>query len=99
MNHCSTDLFADETTFHISGKPISEIEAKLQFDSLEAHAWSKSNKLPMNYDKTTSMIIGNKQSLHNNIKLEINLADKPIVSVNKYKLLRIFMDEHLFLTP
>ena len=99
MNHCSTDLFADDTTFHINGKTISEIEAKLQFDSLEAHAWSKSNKLPINYDKTTSMIIGTKQRLHNNQKLEINLADNPIVNVNKQKLLGIFIDEHLLWTP
>ena len=99
MNHCSTDLFADDTTLHIYGKSFSEIEAKLQFDSLEAHAWSKSNILSINYDKTTSMITDNKQRLLNNIKLEINLADNPIVSVNKQKLLRIFTDEHLFLTP
>lgn len=99
MNHCSTDLFADHTTFHINGKTISEIEAKLQLDSLEAHAWSKSNKLPINYDKTTSMIIGTKQRLHNNQKLEINLADNAIVNVNKQKLLGIFIDEHLLWTP
>ena len=41
MNHCSTDIFADDTTFHINGKTIKEIETKLQCDSLEAHAWSK----------------------------------------------------------
>ena len=95
----STDLFADDTTFHINGKTISEIEAKLQLDSNEAHAWSKSNKLPINYDKTTSMIIGTKQRLHNNQKLEINLADNAIVNVNKQKLLGIFIDEHLLWTP
>ena len=99
MNHCLTDLFPDDTTFHINGKTISEIEAKLQFDSLEAHAWSKSNKLPINYDKTTSMIIGTKQRLHNNQNIEINLADNPIVSVNKQNLLGIFIDEHLLWIP
>ena len=74
MNHCSTDIFADDTTFHINGKTIKEIETKLQCDSLEAHAWSKSNKLPINYDKTTSMTIGSRQRLHNNQLLEIKYS-------------------------
>ena len=56
-------------------------------------------KLPINYDKRTSMIIGTKQRLHNNQRLEINLADNHIVSVNKQKLLGIFIDEHLLWTP
>ena len=92
MNHCSSDIFADDTTFHINGKTIKEIETKLQCDSLEAHAWSKSNKLPINYDKTASVTTG---SRHNNQTLENN----PIVSVNKQKLLGVVIDEHLLWTP
>ena len=99
MNHCSTDIFAEDTTFHINGKTNKEIETKLQCDSLEAHAWSKSNKLPINYDKTTSMTIGSRQRLHNNQTLEINIANNPIVSVNKQKLLGVVIDEHLLWTP
>ena len=45
------------------------------------------------------MIIGTKQRLHNNQRLEINLADNHIVSVNEQKLLGIFIDEHLLWTP
>ena len=63
--HCSTDLFADDTTFHVNGKTISEIETKLQCDFFEAHAWSQSNKVLTNYDKTTSMTISSRQSLNN----------------------------------
>ena len=98
-NHCSIDLFADDTTFHINGETMSEIEAKLQFDTLEEHALGKSNKMPVNSDKTTSINIGTRQRLLNNQKLEINLADNPIVSVNKQKLLGIFFDEHLLWIP
>ena len=96
-NHCSTDIFADDTTFHINGNTIKEIETKLQCDSLEAHSWSKSNKLPINYDKTTSMTIGSRQRLHNNQTLEINIANNPIVSVNKQKHLGVVIDEHLLI--
>ena len=67
--------------------------------NLEAHAWSKSNKLPINYDKTTSMTIGSRQRLHNNQSLEINIANNPIISVNKQKLLGVVIDEHLLWTP
>ena len=100
MNHSSTDIFADDTTFRINVKTINEIETKLQRDSLEAHAWSKSNKLPINYDKTASTTVGSRQRLHKNKKkIEINIASNPIVSVNKQKLLGVVIDKHLLWTP
>lgn len=98
MKHCSTDLFADDTTFHINGKTINEIETKLQCDSLEAHTWSKNNKLPINFDKTTSMTVGTRQRLSNCQKLEINIDNNSIVSVNKQKLLGVYIDENLLWT-
>ena len=49
------------------------------------------NKLPINYDKT-SMTVGSRQRLHNNQTLEINIANNPIVSVNKQKLLGALMN-------
>lgn len=98
MNYCSTELFADDTTFHINGKTINEIEVKLQNDSKEANAWSKRNKMPINYDKTTSMTVGTRQRLRDTQQLDINIDDNIIVPVNKHKLLGIYIDENLLWT-
>ena len=51
MKHCSADFFADDSTFHVSGKAKQEIESKLQADSNDANNWSIRNKMPINYDK------------------------------------------------
>ena len=32
MDHCAIDFFADDATFHISGKMKSKSEPKLQYD-------------------------------------------------------------------
>ena len=61
MKHCSADFFADDSTFHVSGKAKQEIESKLQAVSNDANNWSIRNKMPINYDKTISMLIGTRQ--------------------------------------
>lgn len=99
MKHCSTDFFADDTTFHISGKNIDEIQSKLQCDSNEADTWSKRNKMPINYNKTTCMTVGSRQRVRNNDQLKITVDNNIIEAVNSQKLLGIHIDEHLLWTP
>ena len=66
INHltfCLSDFYADDWTVHTNDKNIETIEIKLQGDLNNAKHWSKENKLPLNYNKTTFMTIGTKKEL------------------------------------
>ena len=40
LKHCLADLYADDSTFHVSGKNKPDIEHKLQSDANETNDWS-----------------------------------------------------------
>ena len=42
----------------------------------------KCNKMPINYDKATSMLIGTRQKIRNIDKLNIHIADNTIKAVS-----------------
>ena len=69
IKHCSADFFADDSTSHIPSKSKIEIESKLQSDGTETGARSKRNKLPINYGKSTTMVVGTRQKLSNKVAL------------------------------
>ena len=33
LEHCETDIFADDPTFHLSGKTVADIQGKFQSDT------------------------------------------------------------------
>ena len=61
--------------------------------------WSKQNKRPINYNKSTYIILGAKRRLHDTYELFLNADDEKIEKVSKQKLLGIFIDENLTWTP
>ena len=71
------------------------VQAKLQFDARNAELWSKQNKMYLNYDKTTCMLIGTRYRTKNSQQLNIYIDNNKIESVNKQKLLGIHIDENL----
>ena len=102
MEHCDTDYYADDTTAHINGKNEIAVQAKLQLDARIAELWSKQNKMYLNYDKTTCMLIetryrtqNSRYRTQNSQQLDIYIDNKKIKSVNKQKLLGIYIDENL----
>ena len=58
LKHCFSDFFEDDSTIHSSAPSIAKVNKELQADLEIAVAWSKQNKLPINYDKTTYMVLG-----------------------------------------
>ena len=52
-------------------------------------------KMHLNYDKTTSMLIGTRYRTQNSLQLNIYIDNDKIKSVNKQKLLGIYIDENL----
>ena len=61
FDFCLSDFYADDETVQTHGKNIETVEIKLQGDLNNAKRWSKENKLPLNYNKTTCMTIGTKK--------------------------------------
>ena len=55
MKHCDSDYYADD--YYACNSP-NVIEPKLQQDGDNTKRLCKQNKMEINYDKTTCMIVG-----------------------------------------
>ena len=99
LKYCYADLFADDATFHKNSPDIGEINDEMLIDFFTIVFWSKQNKLPINFNKSTYMILGAKRRLEDTFELLLNIGNEKIEKVSKQKLLGIFIDEHLSWTP
>ena len=43
ISNCNTDMYADDSTIHISGRNISDIQTKVQEDLNRIELWCKDN--------------------------------------------------------
>ena len=66
-----------------------------QSDGIETCAWSRRNKLPINYDKSTIMATGTKQKLKHIETIDIEIDNCKLKNVKSQKLLGIIIDENL----
>ena len=82
-----------------SAPSIAKVNKELQADLEIAVAWSKQNKLPINYDKTTYMVLGTKPKEHDTNLLDLSADGNKIEKVPKQKLLGIVIDDHLSWAP
>ena len=96
LKHCFSDFFADNSIIHSSAPSIAKVNKELQADLEIAVAWSKQNKLPINYDKTTYMVLGTKPKEHDTYLLDLSADGNKI---EKKKLLGIVIDDHLSWAP
>ena len=99
LKHCFSDFTADDSTIHSSATSIAKVNKELQADLETAVAWSKQNKLPINYDKTTNMVLGTKPKEHDTYLLDLSADGNKIEKVLKQKLLGIVIDDHLSWAP
>ena len=72
------DFYADDSTFHVSGKSKNEIEPMIQTDSDETNAWSKRNKIGIHFKNTTTKTVGSKQKLCDTEKFNIKIDNHNI---------------------
>ena len=82
-------------TVHTHGNTLNVIESKLQQDGNNTKLWCKQNKMEINYDKTTCMIVGTQHRTKNIPPLNICIDGNKIKDVKKQKLLGIYIDENL----
>ena len=95
LKHCLADLYADDSTFHVSGKNKPDIEHKLQSDANETNDWSIRNNLPIHYGKSTTMTLGSRYKIQQAGQLNITIDDVQLKPVSSQKLLGIHIDETL----
>ena len=61
MQNCCTDLYADDSTLHLSGNCYQTLQSKVQEDLHGVEEWCNDNNMFINKNKTKYMIIGTKQ--------------------------------------
>ena len=81
MKHCDSDYYADDATVHTHRNTPNVIESKLQQDGNNTKLWCKQNKMEINYDKATCMIVGTQHRTKNTLPLNICIDGKKIKEV------------------
>ena len=99
LKFCSADMYADDTTFHVSGHDITELNRKLNDEALNISKWCNENKMVINTKKTKSMLVATRYK-HNHLSdkgesLKITLGNNILEQVKHEKLLGIWLDDQL----
>ena len=89
----TTALFADDSTFFVSGNNVDSIELSLNNALSAIHSWMVSNGLCVNLSKTKSMLIHSSRKHPPPLKIVFN--GSPIEQVVKFRLLGVVVDQHL----
>lgn len=92
---CFSDFYADDATFHTHSNSLTTIEYNLQTDGDTAKTWGKKNKMHIHYNKTTCMVLGTRQRLHDSPQLNLNIDGHDICNVSQQKLLGLVIDDKL----
>ena len=70
------DLFADDATVHNNSPDIDEINEEMLIYFLKIVGGSKQNKLPINFNKSTYIILGAKRRIQDTYELLLNIDDR-----------------------
>ena len=85
------NMFADDTIIYSSGQSISEIQSKLQMAIDSVIPWYESNRLAVNTEKSSVMLIGKKTQIRDN-NLNIYINNVLVNETNCTKYLGLFID-------
>ena len=100
MQHCVTDIYADDTTIsqsaHYQAAP-NAVSKGLQEDIVEVLNWSSSNKMLLNESKTKSMLNTGTRLVKKieHSTLQLRLKSSELNHVHSHKLLRVTADSQL----
>ena len=86
--------YADDTSLVACGKNIIEIQEKLQTGTDKALQWLHNNRLLVNSNKSSCLLLGSRQRL-NNLSLNISISGVGLNMCTETKLLRIIIDNSL----
>lgn len=75
VEYCKTDMYADDSTFHLSGISVMDIQSKIQSNLNSIKRWCSVNKVYINKEKVKCMAVGTRQKLsclEDGLSLQIN---------------------------
>jgi len=100
LQHCVTDIYADDTTIshsaHYQEAPNAVSEG-VQEDIIEVLNWSSSNKMLLNESKTKSTLVTGKRLVNkmDHSTLQLHLKSSELNQVHSHKLLGVTIDSQL----
>ena len=86
--------YADDTSLMAWGADIYELQTKLQIGTNKAMEWLRNNRLLVNNEKSTCMLLGTRQRILN-LSLDIHIGGNFLNSSNEIKLLGMVLDNCL----
>jgi hypothetical protein len=101
IEHCDSDLFADDTTMGTIGSDLDTIENDLTVDMGNVVRWSRLNRMLINFTKTTYMLLCSRQKRQRlsrtSLTIIVNINDSHIIlpQTTCQKLLGIYIDQNL----
>ena len=90
LKYCSCTIYADDVTLYASNSNIIAAQRYLQFDINSLVQWFSQNKLLVNPNKSSCMVIRGRQKV--NDVLTVKIYD---TEVNVFKLLGVYIDNNL----
>ena len=89
------DMYADDTTLTVSGTDACEVEEKLSNGVSKVMKWVNANRLVVNLDKTSVMLIGPRAKLNYSDDFKVNVCGTVLKRVKVAKCLGLLIDEEL----
>jgi len=84
-DHCTVNLYADDTTIYVADRDPSVVGNKLNADLNKVAAWIKSNGLKMNVAKTQALVLSRKRGRPQAEQIEISLNGETINTQDSVK--------------
>ena len=96
LKHCSSFMFADDTSVFLSKKSVANLQAKGSAELLNIDTWLASNKLSLNIEKNNFMLFKTKATTTKQKSvIKLTLRDKSIKQVFGTKFPDLTLDETL----
>ena len=92
LSHCTSILYADDTTLLLAGRSLRFLRMKMQRDLNFLSTWLKLNSMKLNVQKTKCMLF-NKEGLLPNVNLTVD--NELIRMVDQFKFLGVILDNSL----
>ncbi len=91
------DMYADDSTIHVTGKTIEELESKLNIDLKNVQIWCQKNRVAVNAKKTKVMQVTTyqRETQLQTSEIKVNFNNTMLENVNSEKLFGVIIDKHL----
>ncbi len=90
-------MYADDSTIHVTGKTIEELESKLNIDLKNVQIWCKKTEWLSMLKKTKVMLVTTyqRETKLQTSEIKINFNNTMLENVNSEKLLGVIIHKHL----